>query len=112
MMPALVNFYPRLCSINTLETTQDAANQPISTWIANPRLQNIPCAIQPTSGVETRQRSQIVVSNQWLIGLNGYYPTITETDQVIVDETAYNVIRIAHDDLKTATYLTVEKVGA
>jgi hypothetical protein len=111
LMQSLQGFYPSLCAIGNLTTTQDAANQPIETFVANKDLQAIPCYVQPAQGAETRQRMQVVELNQWLIGLQGFYPQITQADQAFVDEVIYNIIRVAHDDHETATYLTCEKVS-
>ena len=111
LMPELARFFPSLCTIGNVVQTQDAANQPIDTWQDNPLLQNIRCLVQPASGMETRSRQQTIEINQWLIGLDGFYPTITQSDQATVDSEIYNILRVAHDDHETATYLTVEKVS-
>lgn len=111
LMRDIRNFYPSYCTIGNVVVTQDAANQPVSVWQDNVLLRGILCYVQPASGAETRMRTQVIEINQWLIGLNGYYPTIAQTDQATVDGIIYNILRVAHDDNQTATYLTVEKVS-
>ena len=111
LMRELQRFYPSRCNIGNLIVTQDAANQPINVWEDNPDLIDIPCYVQPESGSETRMRSQIVEINQYLIGLDGFFPTIQQTDQANVDLVIYNILRVAHDDHQTATYLTCERVS-
>lgn len=113
LMRSLVDtgHYPSSCAIGNVETTQDAANQPIDVFVPNAGLDNIPCYVQPSSGAETRMRQQTVELNQWLIGLAGYYPTITQDDLATVDSVIYNILRVTHDDLQTATYLTCEVVS-
>lgn len=111
LMRHIENRYPSLCSIGNVGTTQDAANQPIDTFVADPQLTGIKCYVQPASGAETRSREQTVELNQWIIGLAGFYPTIEQDDQAIVDDVIYNISRVAHDDHETATYLTCEVVS-
>lgn len=105
------NRYPSLCIIGNVQVTQDAANQPIETFVPDATIDPIKCYVQPTSGVETRQHMEVVELNQWLIGLCGFYPTITQSDQATVDDVIYNILRVAHDDMETATYLTCERVS-
>lgn len=111
LMRNIVNFYPSLCSIGNLEQSQDAANQPIDIWVDNPDLMAIPCYVQPSGGMETRSRQQVIEVNQWIIGLNGFFPTIKQTDQANVDFVVYDILRVAHDDMNTATYLTAQRVS-
>lgn len=105
------NRYPSDCIIGNVTTTQDAANQPVETFTPDATLSIIKCYVQPESGVETRQRNVVVEMNQWLVGLCGYFPTITQSDQVSIDGMTYNILRVTHDDLGTATYLTCEIVS-
>lgn len=111
LMRHIINKYPSLCSIGIVETTQDAANQPIDVFTPHEGLIAIACYVQPIAGAETRSRQQTIELNQWLIGLCGYFPQITQDDQATVDEQVYNIVRVAHDDHETATYLTCEKVS-
>lgn len=111
LMPDIINFYPSLCSIANKTESQDAANQPIIIWVDDPLLRGINCYVQPTTGAETRTRMQIIEMNQWLIGLNGFFPNIQVEDQATIDEVVYNILRVAHDDHETATYLTCEIVS-
>lgn len=110
LMPDIIRFYPSICNIGNLVETQDEANQPIQAWEDNPDLIGIPCYVQPASGAETRTRQQVIEVNQWLIGLNGFYPTIKQTDQANIDTVLYDILRVAHDDMQTATYLTAQRI--
>ena len=103
--------FPSLCSIGNIQSTQDAANQPIDVFVPNPAFDAIPCKVEPTSGAETRGKQQAVELNQWLIGLAGYFPQIVQDDQATIDEVIYNILRVTHDDHETATYLTCEIVS-
>jgi len=103
--------FPSLCLIGNVQATQDAANQPIDVFVPHPGMIAIPCKVEPTGGAETRGRQQTVELNQWLIGLAGYFPQITQDDQANVDDVIYNIMRVAHDDHETATYLTCEIVS-
>jgi hypothetical protein len=103
--------FPSLCSIGNVQSTQDAANQPIDVFVPHKGMAAIPCKVEPTSGAETRGRQQAVELNQWLIGLAGYFPQIVQDDQADVDGIVYNIMRVAHDDHETVTYLTCEIVS-
>lgn len=111
LMGAIVNFYPSLCDIANKTVTQDEANQEVIVWVPNQDLIGINCYVQPASGQETRTRAQVIEINQWIIGLNGFYPKIKQEDQATVDTIVYNILRVAHDDHETATYLTCERVS-
>lgn len=110
LMQHIQNHYPSMCNIAHREETRDELGQPIVIYTPDSQLIQIPCAVMPTSGNETRGRTSVVVLNQWTVGLNGYYPSIHVQDQATIDETVYDILRVAFDDQQTATYLTCEIV--
>lgn len=110
LMQHIGNRYPSLCNIEHKTVTQDELGQETIVYQPDELLRAIFCYVQPASGIETRSRQEVLNVNQWVIGLRGYYPTILVSDQAMVDDIAYDVIRVAHDDHHTATYLTCEIV--
>lgn len=111
LMRDIRNVYPSFCTIGTSVVSQDAANQPITVWVDNPILRGIPCFVQPSSGAETKSKQAVTEVNQWVIGLNGYFPSIKQSDQAVVDGETYDILRVAHDDMRSATYLTTQRVS-
>lgn len=115
MMTALPLIFSSLCTIGHEVIAQDPnSGQEIITYPADPLLTNIKCYVDPLSGRgtgEMRRTDQTIVSKPFTIALQGYYPTIDEEDQVIVDSSiAYNILFVRHDDTHTITFLDVEKV--
>lgn len=114
MMRELPYIFNSLCAIGHNVEGQDESGQETHTYPIDPSLVNIPCYVEPISGQqagEIRRVDQTIVTEPFTIALKGYYPTINEEDQAIVDAVdTYNVLFVRHDDTHTITFLDVEKV--
>lgn len=107
-----------LCTLQDQITTFDTVGEQIITYVDNALLRAIPCYIEPAGGAEVgralnedRTAQSTTTLNRYVIALAGYYPNARQTQQASVNGNSYNVLRIAFDDQKTETYLTVEIVN-
>lgn len=103
-------------AIQRRQRTQDDYGQEIVVYASDPLLVAIPCQVQPRTNradAEVRTSNETTVTLVFDILLAGYYPTISEQDQISVSpqERAYNILKVAHDDTRTYTMLTAEVVN-
>lgn len=114
MMRSLPTLFASRCTIGHETITQDESGQEVTTYPPDPSLANIPCYVEPLEGAgsgEIRRADQTIVENPYTIALQGYFPTIDQEDQAIVNGTdIYNILFVRHDDTRTLTFLDVEHV--
>lgn len=93
--------------------TIDTYGAEIVTYIPDDDLTDISLYKEPASGTEVRTALNVETINMFNLVLDGYYPTIKQSDQITVNANlTYNILRVTHDDTHTFTQLTVEIVNA
>lgn len=110
MLGGLAGFYPSLCTIRTATETQSATGAVQHSWADAPGLVGLRCRLAPAANSanrEVRAEAGTYVELTFTIALAGYYPTITEKMQAIVDGVAYDVQAVAHDGNHATTEVFV-----
>ncbi len=114
LMSALGGFYPSLCTIRAATETQSATGAVQQGWADAPGLVGLRCRMAPAEGVQAARELRLIegthVELLYSIALAGHYPAITEQMQVLVDETAYDIVGVLHDGNHAATRLFVRLV--
>ena len=110
MMAELRDYFPSLCTIQTNEGVEDEHGQIVDSWEDLVDHVDIPCAHGPTKGVEVKQPDQTYVISNYTLSLRGYYPTITEVMQAVVDDVAYEILLPQSDSHGVTTRILTRKV--
>lgn len=109
-MAALSGFYPSLCTMRTATETQTSTGAVQQVWADAPGLAGLRCRLAPAANSANREvRAEAGTYGEftYTIALGGYYPTITEKMQALVDGVAYDVQAAAHDGNHATTELFV-----
>lgn len=104
------NFYPSLCTIQESNPVRDSVGQQIPDWIDVPPLTDLPCRIAPLTAREVRSENQVYVASTHNVALGGYYPTITEGMQAVVDGLGYDIEGVEWDGNQKTTRLFVRLI--
>lgn len=121
-MPTSVLIHPRMlrslrrvfnsrATIQNAITTQDSHNEDVTNWVDDPLLKQLSCYLEPASGGETRQAGSVLVTNLWNCVIAGFYPNISNQQQLVVDDVAYNIKNTSLESTDTITVLVLEKVS-
>lgn len=118
LRPALARYFPDVCLIQMIEPgalDQDPYGAPHGVaqrpYITRPGHQGIPCGVSfeyngsPRSAKEVRQVQYTMEWNTFHILLNGYFPSIIQTDQAVVAGITYEVQGVISDFLRIFTHL-------
>lgn len=116
-------FYPDLCTIEELPASDDEEQSdlgaPLEDWTPVAGLENLACAIGPTttdrpSGAQERRgKMAATISNAFTISFPAYHEGITSRHRAVVNDVAYAILGNAeHDSLRTITRLNVEIVSS
>jgi SPP1 family predicted phage head-tail adaptor len=120
-MPASVLINPRLmrslrrhfnsrATIQNGTTTYNSHNEPVTVWNDDPLLKQLSCYIEPASGGEQRQAGNTLVTNLWNVLIAGFYPNISDQQQITIDGIVYNITDVSTESTDTVTAIVVEKV--
>lgn len=103
-----------LVNIGTKTIIQDEFGEEMPSYPIAEQLTGIGAYKEPkTAGTgERRQDDETIVTNQWLVYLQGYFPAIKSADRAYIDGVPHNIINVAHDDSKTLTMLETEIINA
>ncbi len=104
------NFYPSLCTIQESNPVRDTFGQQIPAWANVVDLVDLPCRISPRSTREVRSENQVYVDATHQVALVGYYATIHEGMQAVVDDLAYEIEGVEWDGNQKTTRLFVRIV--
>ena len=110
MMEELADYFPSLCTIQTPTVIEDASGAIIPGWEDFADHVDIPCSHGPSKGVEVKRADQTYVISNYMLSLRGYYPTITEVMQAVVDDVAYEVLLAQSDSHGVTTRILTRKV--
>jgi hypothetical protein len=95
--------------------TFDSYNEPSIVWQDDPLLVQLPCYVEPASGNgsggETRKPGNTLVTGLWNCVIAGYYPNITNEQQIVVDGITYNINDTSLESTDTITVLVLERVS-
>lgn len=104
------NFYPSLCTIQESTDARDTFGQQIPAWLNVSDLEDLPCRISPRNTREVRSEDQVYVDATHQVALAGYYPTIHEGMQAVVDDLPYEIEGVEWDGNQKTTRLFVRIV--
>ena len=104
------NFYPSLCTIKSGTQTPDAWGQVQPAWSDMAGLIDLPCRIVARSTQERNTPAQVYVAATHHVALTGYYPSIREAMQAVVDGIPYNIEGVEWDGNRQMTRLFVRLV--
>ena len=111
MMTRLRDFFPESVTIKMWTENQDATTGEVTTsWANYAGHVGLACSQGPTGGVETKRADETYVVSNWTIALRGYYPTITEKMQAVIDGVAYEILLVQSDSHAQKTRLLTRKV--
>ena len=110
MMAELADYFPSLCTIQTPTSEEDASGAIIEGWEDFADHVDIPCAHGPNKGIEVKQSDQTYVISNYTLSLRGYYPTITEVMQAVVDSVEYEILLAQSDSHGVTTRILARKV--
>ena len=111
MMTRLRDFFPESVTIQTPTETQDATTGEVTTsWADYSGHVGLACSQGPTGGQEVKRSDETYVIANWTIALSGYYPTITEKMQAVIDAVAYEILLVQNDSHAQKTRLLTRKV--
>ncbi len=127
-MPDSLIFHPRLMAhlaqnrfgstadVQHKTITTDSFGEEIITYVTDTAVTAIPCQVEPRTNrtdSEIRRPDQTIVTQPFDVLLNGYYPTIAVSDQLLVHprEERHDILKVAHDDARAYTVLTTEIVS-
>lgn len=108
------SFFPSLCTVQSDGATRSASGAAVApAWANVTGLVDIPCRMAPSTQTDQEVLAQAGIYTEHLsvVALAGYYPTITEVMQVVVDDTARGIEYVRHDSQALATYLYVRTVS-
>ncbi len=111
MMAELRDYFPSLCTIQTPTSVEDDSGAIIPGWEDFADHVDIPCAHDPNGGVEVKQPDQTYAISNYTLSLRGYYPTIAEEMQAVVDGVAYGVLLAQSDSHGVTTRILTRKVA-
>lgn len=106
-------FYPSLCTIQSDGASRTSSGaQAAPSWANVTGLVSIPCRMAPASQTdrEILAAKGLYAESLHVVALAGYYSTITEKHQVVVDGTAHAVMYVRSDGQSKTTYVYVQKV--
>jgi hypothetical protein len=111
MLARLADFYPSTVTIQQATENVDATTGEVTTsWADYAGHVGLACSQGPSGGVEVKQSDQTYVVANWTIALRGYYPTITEKMQAVIDGTAYEILLVQNDSHAQMTRILTRKV--
>jgi len=110
LMRSLRRHFNSRATLQNGTTTYNSHNEAVTTWLDDPLLKQLPCYIEPASGGEQRNAGNTIVSNLWNVVIAGFYPNISDQQQIVIDGNAYNIINVSTESTDTLTALVVEKV--
>ena len=108
MFTALVDFYPKTCTITTPTPTQSITGFETNAYNAVPALTDLACRFAPNKGKEVKQSSQAYTVGSHTIVFNDYYSTITTKMRALIDGISYDILDVGHDSENETTRLYVE----
>lgn len=111
MLRSLRRVFNSRANIQNATETVNSHNEPIIVWADDPLLKQLACYIEPASGGETRQPGSTLVSGLWNCILAGFYPQISNLQQIVVDGIAYNINDTSLESTDTITVLVLERVS-
>jgi hypothetical protein len=111
-----VAFFPTIGSIEAPLPSQSDSGEESYTWTPVDGLESVALAFAPSAGVryntEIRRDNMTEVRVTQYALLQGYYPQITESMRLVIDDVAWNILAIDADSQSTITQLTVERVAS
>ena len=107
------SFYPSLCTVQSdgaSRTSSGAAGTPA--WANVTGLVSLPCRMAPATQTdrEVMATAGIYAVQLHVVALAGYYPTITEKQQALIDGVAHEIMFARHDGQTATSWLYVRKV--
>lgn len=113
MLPALADFYPSLCDMQTRATGVDPYGVPNGAWANVTGLTGLACSVnRPPRATpqEVRTADDTVITTAHRIALAAYCPAATPALRAVVDGVAYNIESVNHDPQHASTTLLAELV--
>ena len=109
MFDALVDFYPKTCTITTPTEAQSSTGHITNTYNAVPALTDLSCRFAPSKkGKEVKESSQIYTVGSHTIVFNDFYLAITTKMRALIDGISYDILDVGHDSEDETTRLYVE----
>lgn len=107
-------FFPSRCTVQAdgaARSASGAASAPA--WADVAGLVNVPCRMAPSTLADQEVLAQAGIYTEHLrvVALGGYYPSITEIMQAVVDGAAWGIEYVRHDSQALVTYLFVRTVS-
>lgn len=107
--------FPARLTIEHGTATQDSHGEEHIVYSPDPLLVSIAALVREHTGDQERRRpDETIITQTFDVLLNGSYPTITETDQLVLTWPRlerHNILSVAHDPNGTYTTLETEIVG-
>ena len=101
--------FERAAIIERVEETTSDFGDISKDWVT--KHDDIPAVIATTSGQgEVRRADDTIVMDAWTVMLQGDFEDITPKHRVVIEDVAYDIIRVERASVGHLTRLTVERV--
>lgn len=104
-------FFPSTVTMQESTPTRGADGADVESWTAVSGLEALACYVSPLGGQERRREDMTNVERMRSIGLNDYYPAITETMRAVVTGIGagtWRIVRVEHGEQGRFTRLICE----